>query len=169
MKIYYWFLRHLNKIIYLIAGGFSIYCIILFRNRWNCPANNYSDNVTIEVLAGLLLSFIPLLIGLDLGKKVKSDLLHFKFKDLLKKIAEKRISKKFSQITARELVKDIAKNLGSEITELPWYQKIDEKLRLEGSIKRNCGVCGKKVEVEVEYERCAHCHLNCFAWKFDED
>jgi len=184
VKNFYWLI--LKKYKFLVYTVYTLLVLSLggyLAFHWNCSANDYSDNVIIELFVGLLVAVIPLLIGLGIGRRINSDIYHLKFRELFNQIAQLRknsllrlreynkLSEKdkeqiSGQIT-RQLVIDITKNLGEDITHQEWYEKLQEQIKATEIRNTDCGVCG--LPVEAPNNKCKFCKLNCFAWeKIDE-
>ena len=164
MKKYYsYILKYHKLILFIFYIGLLSFIIYYFWKHWNCEAEFFSDNVSIEVFAGLIFSIVPLILGLNIGKKINSDLYYLKFREILSKISAERKNKKIKAKATRRLVVEVTKNFGNEITNQSWYEKIDEKLKDPENRITDCGVCG--LRVEIEHEKCKFCKLNCFAWE----
>ena len=91
-SIYWWILlknyKTLLGITYLQIVLACLACYLL--QHWTCSANDYSDNVIIELFVGLIVAVIPLLLGMYVGRKINSDIYHVKFKELFERIAQLR-------------------------------------------------------------------------------
>lgn len=158
------FIIHNRKYIYGFSFIFICGLVFTMHQLWDKPVINYSENFIVSIIIGFLFAFIPLLIGLDIGRKTKSRLVYYQLKEILEKISTQNdFNDPKRQNETQELVMTIGQVFKDDINENSWIQSIIKK-NIEQTIEStDCGVCGKKVD-KID-EKCSNCPLNCFAWE----
>ena len=171
-RLNFFIVRHW-RIISAIGALFPIFLIYCYRSEIKqfFLKEGIRDSYFVEISAGLVIWFIPIMIALILGKKMNEyEFYHriSKILDSLKKMREQEMIKDGEII--RHLVKTTVRNFGnSELRDkiaAIEFKKYEKENHPEAEM---CKVCNLKAEVVVEGKdkKCKYCKLNCFAWDFD--
>lgn len=151
------FFKNYHRNIIIIAVIMIIIIITTMIYLAKKSVSTYLDNFIVAITCGLLFSIITFLFGLTLGKKFEEKLFLYRTRDVLISIKKLRTNGILTSEQAQSLVIKITNTYGDEILNGSLLKKNRNITEVN-----DCGVCGKKVEVEDK--RCINCKLNCFAW-----